>query len=452
MSVFKACDIRGVYGEELDDRFALGLGRAIGTKSNGGTLVVGGDVRPSTRALKSSLIDGLVRAGCDVIDIGTVATPVFYYALRHLGANGGVMVTASHNPPHYNGFKLMLGPLPVAGADLLALQRLIEAGGPYRQGDGAVEYRDVVSEYEASLVRQFEPHGMAGPVVIDAGNGCLGEIAPRVLRSLGHDVSELYCELDGTFPNRSPDPAEEANLRDLKQRVLEERASLGVAYDGDGDRVIFVDERGLALPADRLFVLFVRDRLCKWPGSTVVYDIKCSSVVAEEIERVGGAALMRKSGHAFIKRSLLEEDAVLGGENSGHYFFRELGGDDALYATLLLLDILQGARTTLGRLMKTVPRYPITPDIRLPCPPDRARAVLNELETSFRGETEISKVDGVRVSWMDGWALARISVTEPLLTLRFEARTEERLAEIRRAVSERVPPLAELLEAAPSLD
>jgi len=449
MSVFKACDIRGVYGEELDDRFALELGRAVGTKSNGGSIVVAGDVRPSTGPLRTALIRGLVEAGCRVIDVGVVATPVFYFALRHLGADGGVMVTASHNPPHYNGFKLMFGAYPITGDDLLTLQQLMESRGPYRQGRGRVEHRDIVPEYESFLLRQFKPDGTIGPVVVDAGNGCLGEIAPRVLRSLGYEVSELYCELDGGFPNRPPNPSVAANLIDLRQKILAERASLGVAYDGDGDRVIFVDESGRVLPADRVFVLFIRDRLQRYPGSAVVYDIKCSSVVTEEIEKAGGVALMQKSGHAFIKRSLLERHAILGGEVSGHYFFRELGGDDALYATLFLLDIIRRARITLGRLMETVPEYPITPDIRLPCPSDRARAILRKLETTFAGKAKISKVDGVRITWPDGWALARISVTEPLLTLRFEARTEERLEEIRREVCERVPALAELLATAP---
>jgi len=444
MSVFKACDIRGRYGSELTPAFAQALGRAVGAELARQPVVVGGDVRPSTVALKAALCEGLLRSGCRVMELGVVSTPAFYFALRELGAAGGVMVTGSHNPPGDNGFKISLEPWPITEEALAGLARRI-ADADFVEGRGTQEPIDIIGRYEADLLGRFSPLPRPLKAVVDAGNGCYSLIAPRVLRALGCEVVELFCAPDGRFPNRDPNPAVAANLTQLCETVVTAGADLGVAYDGDGDRVVFVDEQGRVVENDRAIVLFARYLLRAGPGD-VVYDIKCSSVVPEAVRLAGGTPVMEKSGHAFIKMALLRRGAILGGEISGHFFFGELGGDDGLYATLLMLHLIAEAgsgrrlaparRRGLAALADTVPRYPVTPDIRLPCSPCEAQAIVQELIAAFAGapDCEVSTLDGVRIAWPDGWALVRPSVTEPLITLRFEAHTLDRLAEIQRMV------------------
>lgn len=442
MSIFKECDIRGVYGPELDEQTAYHLGRAVATRLLGGSVVVGGDLRPSTHGLKAALVDGLVASGAAVIDLGIVPTPTLYYGKNLLKAMGGVMVTASHNPAQYNGFKLIFGDLPVTPEDMEDMARRMAARA-YRNGQGACRQEDVLASYAATLVAAF-PALRARAVVVDAGNGSLWSVGPAVLRRAGQTVHELFCTPDGTFPHRDPNPSVPEHLGDLVRQVLATGAALGLAYDGDGDRVILVDNRGRIQPADRSLVLLIRHLLAKRLGEKVVYDLKCSSVVAEETAALGGLPLMEKAGHAFIKRRLLAEGAILGGEASGHYFFGALGGDDALYATLMFLQALDAAGLDAATAMDSVPRYPITPDIRVPCPRERAQAILAELQAAL-ADYPVATLDGIRVQFPQGWALARISVTEPLLTLRFEARSDEQLAAIQRLVRERSPRLAALL-------
>jgi len=433
MSIYKTCDIRGVYGQDLDDALAYRLGRAVATLYPVMDVVVGGDLRLSTPPLKGALIRGLVDSGADVIDVGALPTPALYWAKRTLGTAGALMVTASHNPARYNGLKLMMGNLPVTPDDLQALSSVVEAGG-FREGRGSVRCEGIVGPYSDALVARF---GSLAPrrVVVDAGSGSMSEVAPDVLRRCGLEVSPLYCEPDGAFPYRDPNPSVPEHLTDLQAKVLSQGAELGVAYDGDGDRVIFVDGLGCVQPADRTAVLFVRHLLSGTQGDGVVYDLKSSSVVADETLLLGGSPLMERSGHAFIKRRLLIEDAVLGTEASGHYFFRSQGGDDALYATLLLLEILDALGQTYTQAIDTVPQYPITPDLRLPCAPEKALAIIAELKEAFPDLPQ-STLDGVRIQFPHGWALARMSVTEPLITLRFEAQTEGALEEIVRRVRE----------------
>lgn len=447
MSVFKSCDIRGLYGSELTPDFALTLGRAVGTTLDGGPVVVGGDARPSTPYLKGALIEGLIEAGCRVLELGLVPTPAVYFARKQLDAAGAVIVTASHNPPGYNGFKMMLGDWPISEDDLGELRQRMEAGR-FRQGQGSWDRADLLPAYQADLVRHFRPPRRSLKVVVDAGNGCLGRLAPAALREVGYRVVELFCDIDGRFPNRNPNPAVAAHLSALVERVRAEQADLGVAYDGDGDRAVFVDETGQVVASEFSLVLFIRHLLpqIKDPaGRTVVYDIKSSSIVAEEVRRCRGTPRMEPSGHTYIKTALLQERAALGGEISGHFFFGQLGQDDAVYATLLLLEILAGAGRPLSALVETIPHYPITPDLRLHCPYDEQAPILEALQAAF-SDHDTSAIDGVRVDFGDGWALARSSVTEPLLTLRFEAHTPERLREIQAEVARRVPALGRLLE------
>lgn len=429
MSIFKACDVRGEYGDELTPEVAKQLGQAVGTALDGGPVIVGGDLRLSTPVLKRALVEGLISTGCDVLDIGVVPTPAFYYARDYYRVEGGVMVTGSHNPPGDNGFKICLGPLPITEEELAALDQMMRSG-MFRYGRGNYRRCEIIPYYQRHIVGQFCTNdGLK--VVVDAGNGTYSRIAPAALRELGYEVVELFCEPDGRFPNRPPNPSVAANLRVLCDTVVAERADLGAGFDGDGDRVVFVDERGRIVASDTSIVLFVRHILRERCGD-VVYDIKCSSVVEEEIRRHGGVPVMERSGHSFIRATLLKRKALLGGEVSGHFFFGELGRDDGLYALLLMLQIVTEASRSLAALADSVPHFPITPDIRLPCAPEQAQAIVQSLIEAFAEcpGCEVSTLDGVRIAWPDGWALVRTSVTEPLITLRFEGRTEERLAEI----------------------
>ena len=442
VTIYKSCDIRGVYGDELDEAAAFLLGRAIASRLGGAAIVVGGDLRVSTASLKSSLVDGLVASGGEVIDLGLLPTPAFYYGKQRLGAAGGVMVTASHNPASHNGFKIALGELPILPEDLQQLRRDMEAGS-FAEARGTVRQDEVLADYMGTLCAAF-PKLSHRRVVVDAGNGSMGTVAPSVLRSVGQEVDELYCAPDGTFPNRSPNPSVPEHLSDLIERVRFAGADLGVAYDGDGDRVIFADETGRVQPADSTLVLLVRHMLATNPDAAVVYDLKSSSAVPEAILAGGGRPIRERSGHAFIKRRLLTEGALLGGEVSGHYFFGEIGGDDALFATLFLLRVLDALGQSLAKAIETVPVYPITPDLRLLCPAEHAQRILAEIESAFDGYP-VDTLDGVRVEFPRGWALARISVTEPLITLRFEGQTVEDLDGIQGRVREASPDLDRLM-------
>jgi len=438
MSIIKACDIRGVYGQELNDHTALLLGQAVGTRMQGKLVAVAGDLRLSTPILLENLIQGLLRSGADVVSFGTVPTPVFYFGKDLYHAAAGVMVTASHNPKEDNGFKVILGDLPVIPEDLQELEAEMLAM-QFSEGHGKLQQEHIENAYTDSLLSSFS-NLHRRRITVDAGNGSLWELAPHILSSAGQEVDPLYCIPDGSFPYRNPNPAVPENLTDLCQRILINKSDLGIAFDGDGDRAVFVDQTGSVQPADRILVLFIRSLLRNKPGARVVYDLKCSSVVADEIRAAGGIPIAERSGHAFIKRRLLTEGALLGGEVSGHYFFGNLGRDDSLYATLLLLQVLDEMQLGLAQALATIPAYAITPDIRIPCRPELATRIIDELTSSFTYLPQ-DHLDGVRIFFPDGWALARVSVTEPLLTLRFEGRTSLALGEIQKVVYSNSPSL-----------
>ncbi len=454
MSIFKVCDIRGVYGTELTDDTAERLGRAVGARLAGEAVAVGGDLRPSTTALKAALIAGLRRGGAGVVDLGRVPTPAFYFGRTRAGARGGIMVTASHNPPRDNGFKVVLGDLPITPEELQALAAemaalpAVGAAGVIGTGDTPDQNEEIMAAYADSLVAAF-PDLRPRRVVVDAGHGSMWQVAPEVLRRLGQEVVELFCTPDGTFPGRDPNPSVPEHLAALRRAVSEHGADLGVAYDGDGDRAIFVDERGRVAAADRAFVLLVRQMLPGEPGASVVYDLKSSVAVPEAIIAGGGRPFMERSGHAFIKRRMIQEHALLAGEISGHYFFRTVGGDDPLYATGLMLRALDAQGRSMAAAMDTVPAYPISPDIRLPCPAPRAAEIQAQVLAAF-SDHPIDTLDGVRITFAEGWALVRTSVTEPLLTLRFEAHTQAALRAIQRQVRGAAPLLAALWPADPA--
>lgn len=442
MGIFKACDIRGPFGSELTVEHGRLLAHAIAFRQDPSVVLVGGDARPSTPALRGALIDGFVECGVRVTDLGQVPTPAFYHARRRLGIKVGVMVTASHNPPGDNGFKLTLGDMPITEAELHSIRALMEAGiNSARPRPGAVTHYDIVPEYRQHVLSVCAVEG-ALRVAIDASNGMLGPIAPAVFRELGFEVLELYTDVDGTFPNHLPNPAVFENLRDLSELVRERGCDLGIAYDGDGDRAAFVDETGTPVDNDRAIVLFARDALSRSPGGRIVYDQKCSDVVREEILKAGGFPHMEKSGYTFMKTALLRSGAAYAGELSGHHFFGEIGGDDALIASLRMAALVQRSGQTMSGLVAGVPRYATTPDIRLRVAAGEADAILLAVSERLATEAEITELDGVRAQFRDGWGLVRASVTEPAITLRFEGRTPEALQRIKDAFVRAAPQLA----------
>lgn len=447
MGIFHACDIRGIAETELSNTVVRKIGLAVGTKLTGQKVVVGGDVRLSTPRLKKIMVEALVDSGCAVIDIGIVATPVFYYAQKLLGATGGVMVTASHNPAPYNGFKLVLGPTPVTDEDVAEIERLVEADANI-SANGTVTVMDLAASYIIDTAAKAKQENLK--VVLDAGHGATSEFAPKLFRALGYEVIELYCTPDGTFPHRPPNPALAENLADLGEKVRQTGAVIGVAFDGDGDRVGFVDENGRPVDNDDILVLVSRYYLEKQAGA-IIYDAKCSMVVPEQIAIAGGRPIMARAGHTFSKSAFIRERALFAGEISGHFFFTELGYDDGMFAGLKVCEFVAN-HGSLANLVDAVPNYFLTPDIRVPYAGNDKDSILTGLAEILQ-EYRPNLIDGVRIEFEDGWAMIRSSVTEPLFTLRFEAKSKARLKAIadilisalpervRHAVLAKMPPL-----------
>lgn len=446
MSIFKACDIRGVAGKELTDSMARRIALALGVVLAGQKVVVGGDVRLSTPALQKIMIEGLAESGCQVVDIGTVATPVFYYGLQTTGATGGVMVTASHNPAQYNGFKLVLGPKPVSEEEVAHIGQLVDRDAR-TQGKGEITKYPIMEEY----LEYTAGKACFGKlkVVIDAGNGATAAIAPRLFSKLGYEVVELNCIPDGRFPHRPPNPALPENLAALGEAVRLSGAAVGIGFDGDGDRVGVVDEHGRPLDNDDIMVLLARQYLAKNPG-TIIYDAKCSMVVPEEVAKAGGRPVMARAGHTFSKTAFLQEQALFAGEISGHFFFRELGYDDGMFSGLKICELI-AQQGSLAAQVDAIPNYLLTTDIRVAYQKNDKEIVLDQIADRL-ADYRPNRIDGVRIEFADGWGMIRASVTEPLFTLRFEAKTAERLKEItaillagmspelREAVKPKLPP------------
>jgi len=425
---FLDCDIRGVYGREITEGFATGLGLAVGAVAGRGPVLVAGDYRTHTPALMAALCDGLRRAGADVVSCGQVPTPVYYFARHELGTGPAVMVTASHNPPEYAGFKPVLGRLPITPAQIEDLRDHMGQSPPVGTGVGAFGVHQPLPAYGESIrrmARELLPASAAGlRIVVDCGSGCFGPTAPPILQDLGFEVVELFSEPDGTFPHRPSNVALPEALEPCIAAVLGQGAAFGVAYDGDGDRIAIIDDEGCPVPNDVAVALLATDALERHPGRAVVYDVKCSAIVPEAVRRAGGVPVVQKSGHTYIKTSMIERDAAFGGEASGHLFYRELhGGDDALYSTLRVAARVLQSGKSLSTLCAAVPRYATTPDLRIRFDGDRG-AVICAIREALRGrdDVQLSDVDGVRADFPEGWGLARVSVTEPVVTLRFEAK------------------------------
>ena len=436
-SIFREYDIRGIVDEDFDLDDAEKLGRGFGTylaQHGGRTAAVGRDCRLSSPGIRDALVRGVMATGIHVTDVGVCPTPLLYFAIRHLETDGGVMITASHNPPEYNGFKVCVGPDTIFGEEIRQLREFVESDR-FIRGKGACKEYEIISPYCDHLVAHLR---LERPVrlAVDAGNGTGGLTAVPVLERLGCDMVKLFVEPDGSFPNHDPDPTVPENMALLIETVTREKLELGIGFDGDADRVGVVDEKGHIIYGDMLMVIFAREMLKTKPGATFISEVKCSQNMYDDIKAHGGNVIMWKAGHSLIKRKLREERALLAGEMSGHMFFadRYFGYDDAVYAACRLLEIVSRRPEPLSHYLADLPRTYNTPEIRVECPEDKKFKLVEMVKKELRKDHEIIEVDGVRIIFPDGWGLLRASNTGPVLVLRFEAKSEERLKEIRSVV------------------
>ncbi len=439
-SILREYDLRGVVGQSLRRADAVALGRSFGTvvrRGGGRRVCVGYDGRLSSPELESGLVEGLAACGLAVVRIGRGPTPMLYYAATTLEADGGIMVTGSHNPPDFNGFKLMLGTAPFFGAQIQALGALA-ASGDFASGAGSVEEHPVFEAYVARLLEDFDPGKLTLTVAWDAGNGAAGEAMAALTARLPGTHILLNETIDGRFPAHHPDPTVPENLRQIIATVLDRGCDLGIAFDGDGDRIGVVDGRGRILWGDQLILLFARDVLRERPGATIIADVKASQVLFDEIARAGGQPLMWMTGHSVIKSKMAEVDAPFAGEMSAHLFFadRYYGYDDALYAAVRLLNILGRGGQSLAEFRDSLPKVVNTPEIRLPCAADRKLAVVEEIRARLRAaKADMIEIDGVRVRNRDGWWLLRASNTQDVLVARCEADDAAGLARLKGALA-----------------
>ena len=422
------------------------LGRAAGTylRKHGGERVnLGRDCRLSSERLRNALVCGLKAAGCHICDIGVAPTPLLYYSVFHLKSSAAIMITGSHNPPEYNGFKIVCGPSTIYGEEIQQIRRLIERRD-FAAGAGSVENIDVAEPYVNEVAAQFH-FARRIKVVIDAGNGTGGPVMHRLLQGLNCDATELFFDMDGRFPNHHPDPTVLANLDALIAAVRAQNADLGIAFDGDTDRIGAVDEQGNVIFGDRLMILYAREILSRKPGATFIGEVKCSQLLYDDIRRRGGNAIMWRTGHSLIKAKMQETRAELAGEMSGHMFFadRSYGFDDALYAACRLMEIVAQSGKPLSEQLADLPRTFTTPEIRVDCADDVKFEVVRRVKEHFRETHSIVDVDGVRVLFPEGWGLVRASNTQPVLVLRFEASAPELLDRYRGEVEAAVTQAAD---------
>jgi phosphomannomutase/phosphoglucomutase len=439
--IFRQYDIRGVVGEDLDASVAEQVGRAYGshlreaTGRKDPTVVVGQDNRPSSPELAAALIRGLESAGVRVTDIGTVPTPVVYWAEKTLGTDGSLQITGSHNPPEWNGIKMTVQGRSIYGDTILSLRGRLDAGA-LATGSGTHERRPLLDDYIEDVARRFAlPRSVR--VVVDCGNGSGSLVAVHLLEAIGAQVTPLYCESDGTFPNHHPDPTVDAYLVDLIQQVRAQKAECGIAFDGDADRIGVVDENGRVVRGDILFLLFALDILERGgKGQKFVFDVKCSQALPEVIQRHGGVPIMWMTGHSLMKEKMRAENAPLAGELSGHICFadRYYGFDDAPYAACRVVELLSRTERTLSEIVDELPQYVSTPEIRVDVEEERKFDLVRAAQEHFRRSHEVIDVDGARILFGDGWGLLRASNTQPVLVARYEARSAERLQQIQDEV------------------
>ena len=436
-TIFREYDIRGVADTELQSPDIEQLGRGLGTylqRQAGRKINVGRDCRLSSARLRDALVQGLLAAGCEVTDVGAVPTPLLYFSAQQLAADGAVMITGSHNPPEYNGFKTVCGSGTLHGEMIQEVRRLIERQD-FERGSGRLAAVDVVPAYVKEIAAQFHFRRRV-KVVADAGNGTAGPVIHRIFEKLNVDVTELFFEMDGRFPNHHPDPTVPANLFHLIEKVRETGADLGIAFDGDADRIGAVDEHGNVIYGDMLMLIYAREILERKPGATFISEVKCSQVLYDQIAKLGGNPIMYKTGHSLIKAKMKEEKAELAGEMSGHMFFgdRYRGYDDALYAAGRLIEIVAKSGRPLSAQLAGLPAMISTPEIRIDCPDEIKFDLVRRVAEHFKTRRKIIDIDGVRVIFPEGWGLLRASNTQPVLVMRFEAANEHLLKQYQSEV------------------
>lgn len=444
--IFREYDIRGVAGRDILEEDVVSIGKAYGSilkKQDRKIVSVGRDCRLTSEKFSQLLIQGILSTGCDVIDVGVCPTPVLYFSIQHLNLDGGAMVTASHNPPEYNGFKLMSGLDSIHSEGLQDVRRVVEKND-FARGQGIVTQKDLITPYKENILKGIK---ISRPIRIgiDAGNGTGGITALPVLKKLGCEVHDIYCDMDGTFPNHEADPTQKKNLTDLIKLVKENHLDLGVGYDGDADRIGVVDKNGGVIYGDQLMVIYAREILGRTPGATFISEVKCSMVMYDDIRKHGGNAIMWRTGHSLIKKKMKEENAALAGEMSGHMFFKDryLGFDDALYATCRLLEIMADTGKGVDELIADLPKTFTTPEIRVDCPDHIKFGVVEKIVALFKARQKVIDIDGLRAVYDDGWGLVRASNTQPALVLRFEALSEKRLGEIRHDIESELKQIIE---------
>ncbi|MCK4339611.1 MAG: phosphomannomutase/phosphoglucomutase, partial [Candidatus Cloacimonetes bacterium] len=441
--IFREYDIRGVVDKDLTDIVVEDIALSFGTylrNKDLKSIAIGSDCRLSSDRFRQIFSASLVKTGCEVKDVGTVPTPVLYFAIEQLNTDGGVMITGSHNPPEFNGFKLCVGTFSIYGKEIQKIREIIE-DEVYIAGNGKYEkYNKIIQDYQNYLVDNLSLEKKL-KVVIDSGNGTAGPVAPQIFKKLGCDVISLYDDMDGNFPNHHPDPTVVEYIEELISTVKEEHADVGIGFDGDSDRIGVVDENGNIIWGDQLLMIFARDVLETNPRSIIISEVKSSKNLYDDIQSHNGIPIMWKTGHSLIKQKMKEEGALLGGEMSGHMFFadRYFGFDDAIYAAGRLLEILSRSDTKLSELLADVPKTFNTPEIRFDCPDEIKFDVVEQVKNYFSKKNyDINDIDGMRITFVDGWALVRASNTQPVLVLRFESTSQERLNEIQQMITEKV--------------
>lgn len=459
-NIFREYDIRGIVGEDLTDATVTTISRAIASyfiQNEAQKIVVGYDARESSPRFQKILIGELSNAGCDVTDIGRVPTPVTYFALYTRNFSGAVMITGSHNPSNHNGFKISLGKNSLYGKEIQKIKEIALSGKFLSRKKSVAEKSDelttiikpykpkvtslnILNEYFSELWQRVELGERKLKVVVDAGNGMGGVTAIPLYQRLGVETVELYCEPDSSFPVHEPDPSQEENLQDLIEKVLETKADLGIAFDGDADRVTIIDDEGKIIWGDELMILLAREALSESPNATIIAEVKCTQILFDEIEKAGGKAIMSKAGHSIIKAKMRETDAILGGEMSGHIFFadRFYGFDDGVYAGARILEILFKTDKKLSEIFAQFPQTVSTPEIRVKCAEEKKAFVLEKIIAEFSVTNEVITIDGARIKFKNGWGLVRPSNTQALLILRFEADTKEHLREIQNTIETRL--------------
>jgi phosphomannomutase / phosphoglucomutase len=439
--IFREYDIRGVAERDLTSDIAERIGRGIAellgrSVGRAPRIAVGRDCRLSGPRIHAALTTGLMRGGAQLLDVGVGPTPALYFGVHHLETDGGVMITGSHNPAPDNGFKIMIGHGSFFGSAIQELRGLVEGPALPDKPGGSITSAPIDDAYVQKLSQGIKL-GRKPKLVVDAGNGAAGPLGLKTLAALGLEPTALYCDMDGRFPNHHPDPTVPENLTALVERVRAEKAELGVAWDGDGDRLGVVDENGEIIWGDRLLALFAGPIIAAKPGATIIGDVKCSQTLFDHVAKLGGRPIMWKTGHSLIKTKMKAEKAAVAGEMSGHFFFadRYYGYDDAIYAALRIIELLTAQDQPLSELLKALPTRHFTPELRKDCPDDKKFAVIEGLRRALKDSGDVNELDGVRVTYADGsWALVRASNTGPVLVLRFEAPSAERLAQIRTAV------------------